>query len=190
MYGICGWLKTSKYRRLAENVKIPSMGERGSKIAQKPSYDIWTFPRVILLSRVQVQINKPETNFVFVYVETGSCARIFWFDFCSSLINWFDTCLAKSFYLWNKQKWIYLTLFKKSNTMSIKPSSRADTVHWRCQILGNIVDKLYIQSQESQTHNHTNKRLHKTNSQPKDIKWSYFFIKTALNLLQNCYNLM
>jgi len=29
---------------LAENVRIPSYGERESQIVQKPSYDISTFP--------------------------------------------------------------------------------------------------------------------------------------------------
>jgi len=36
-----GWLKTSEYRHI---------GRRGSKIAQKPSYDIWTFPSAILFN--------------------------------------------------------------------------------------------------------------------------------------------
>jgi len=29
---------------VAENVRIPLNGGKGSKIAQKPSFDIWTFP--------------------------------------------------------------------------------------------------------------------------------------------------
>jgi len=35
---------------LAENVRIPSYSGEGSKIAQKPSYDIRTFPKVVASS--------------------------------------------------------------------------------------------------------------------------------------------
>jgi len=36
---------------LAENIKYRDMGGRGYKIAQKPSYDIWTFPNTNKIQR-------------------------------------------------------------------------------------------------------------------------------------------
>jgi len=76
-YGGGGWLKTSEYRHMVR---------RGSKIAQKTSYDIWTFPYwpVVLFFVVIFEVSPDYHSLVcfYSYLNYHIATAIFWKASC------------------------------------------------------------------------------------------------------------